>query len=682
MKMWIEIINTNSNKSPANNNTLVLFRKLNEAMKKEKYYPSPEDIIDLLKNPYYLEITEILFNKYREKIEQGSMEYEIDDDLILMTIDVYCMIKGIEIKPNDKDFKDQKGLNPEEYLEENEELRTNRVYQKDIVEEYLQEIGQYKLLTPTEEVELAYRIREGDEEARKKFINSNLRLVVNIAKRYQGRGLDMMDLIQEGNIGLLTALDKYDVTKGFRFSTYATGWIRQGVTRAIADKGKLIRVPVHYQEKISALKRTQKKLSNLYNREPTIEELADELGVSIKEMKQLYQTILDPVSINIKVGEEEETEIGVFIASNELPIEDQIIKDSLSDAFQKLFQDLNLNPQDKYVLMARFGLDGEGPKTLEEIGKEYHITRERVRQIESKVIKKIRRSKNIKELAIYMEDPDKAIESLETIRKRYQEEKNPNKAFLTDYGKSKANKIEKELNKMSKIHTIYQYFSDYTKKQIDEKIASLSDDDRELIRKRYGDNLEQPISSKLTKEEMNRFYGGLVPKMRRRLRSQTSYFKKKTEENETIIEKDPEEKITKEIKQTTTISKEDYERLLMLIQSKKFKDLLQYVSPKEATIIALRFGFVDNKFFTSKSIADFLGINEEEVKEITRKVLSLLKEDTDSFIERTLQYAAEKTEEKAKQLVKKRKSRIIAYTISLLTNKSYLDLFVFFYQIT
>ena len=170
--------------------------------------------------------------------------------------------------------------------------------------------------------------------------------------------------------------------------------------------------------------------------------------------------------------------------------------------------------------------------------------------------------------------------------------------------------------------------------------------------------------------------------MRRRLRSQTSYFKKKTEENETIIEKDPEEKITKEIKQTTTISKEDYERLLMLIQSKKFKDLLQYVSPKEATIIALRFGFVDNKFFTSKSIADFLGINEEEVKEITRKVLSLLKEDTDSFIERTLQYAAEKTEEKAKQLVKKRKSRIIAYTISLLTNKSYLDLFVFFYQIT
>ena len=680
MKMWIEIINTNSNKSPANNNTLVLFRKLNEAMKKEKYYPSPEDIIDLLKNPYYLEITEILFNKYREKIEQGSMEYEIDDDLILMTIDVYCMIKGIEIKPNDKDFKDQKGLNPEEYLEENEELRTNRVYQKDIVEEYLQEIGQYKLLTPTEEVELAYRIREGDEEARKKFINSNLRLVVNIAKRYQGRGLDMMDLIQEGNIGLLTALDKYDVTKGFRFSTYATGWIRQGVTRAIADKGKLIRVPVHYQEKISALKRTQKKLSNLYNREPTIEELADELGVSIKEMKQLYQTILDPVSINIKVGEEEETEIGVFIASNELPIEDQIIKDSLSDAFQKLFQDLNLNPQDKYVLMARFGLDGEGPKTLEEIGKEYHITRERVRQIESKVIKKIRRSKNIKELAIYMEDPDKAIESLETIRKRYQEEKNPNKAFLTDYGKSKANKIEKELNKMSKIHTIYQYFSDYTKKQIDEKIASL--DDRELIRKRYGDNLEQPISSKLTKEEMNRFYGGLVPKMRRRLRSQTSYFKKKTEENETIIEKDPEEKITKEIKQTTTISKEDYERLLMLIQSKKFKDLLQYVSPKEATIIALRFGFVDNKFFTSKSIADFLGINEEEVKEITRKVLSLLKEDTDSFIERTLQYAAEKTEEKAKQLVKKRKSRIIAYTISLLTNKSYLDLFVFFYQIT
>lgn len=244
---------------------------------------------------------------------------------------------------------------------------------------------------------------------------------------------------------------------------------------------------------------------------------------------------------------------------------------------------------------------------------------------------------------------------------------------------------------MPKLHTIYQYLSDYTKKQIDEMIESLSEEDRELIKRRYGDNLDNPVVSKLTQEELSRFYGSLVPKMKRHLKKQTMISNKKNEidSSESRIPKgrktktqerqtnnnpkeesrskkpskmnDPKNAIEAgstslgeiEPKEEPLLLKEDYERLLVLVQSKSFTDLLQYVSPKEATIISLRFGFVDNKFFTPKSISDFLGVTDEEIKNATRKVLFLLKEDTDSFLERIFQFAVEeKSEENEKYLVK------------------------------
>ena len=693
LNTWNNIINMLFENPPSNVKEIIfLFKNLNAKMTKEKFYPNPEDIIELLKNPYFLKATERIIKAYRSKIEKGTIEYEIYDDLTLMTIETYCMINGIEINMDvqdesseqKSDEKNQKGKNGKE-----------RQYSQDIVNDYLAEIGSISLLTAEQEKELAYKVKEGDLQAQQELANRNLRLVVNVAKRYQGRGLELMDLIQEGNIGLMTAVERFDITRGYRFSTYATSWIRQGITRAIADKGKAIRVPVHYQEKINAFKKAYTKLSNRYNREPNYEELADELGISLKDVKEIYQNMTEPLSINSKVGEDEDSEFGDFIPVDEKNIEDQIVDESLPDALEKLFEDCKLKPKDKKVIIQRYGLDGKKPRTLEAIGQEFGLTRERIRQIEAKVFKKIRRSKYIKELAIYMEDPESSLQSLEVLRKKYYdiEKKGTSyRSFLGNYGKTKENKIEKEEQKMRHLNTIYQYLRDYTKKQIDTVISNLSEEDRELLRKRYGDDLENPVSSKLSPDDHKRFYGSLIPKMKRSLRNQTSTMKKakeieeepslqtskelhqtndipkkstkekksiplNLEKNKTKIEMLPvtETKEEQGVKQTRELEKADYERLLVLVQSKSFTDLLQYVSPKEATIISLRFGFVDNKFFTPKSISDFLGVSEEEIKNATRKVLFLLKEDTDSFLERVFQFTTGESEEKEKYLVKKEK---------------------------
>ena len=677
MIQWQEMIHNDFSNPPKNaREALKLFKKLHDEMQKVRFYSSPENILELLKNPYYLKAAEVFVQEYREKIENGTIEYDIDDYLVLMTIDAYCMINNIEVKTD---------------LKEEEQATIGG---SDSMKDYLTEIAQYKLLTPEQEKELAYKIREGDLDAKKLFLSSNLRLVVNIAKRYQGRGLELMDLIQEGNLGLMTALDRYDVTRGFRFSTYATSWIRQGVTRAIADKGRTVRIPVHYSEKISSLKRIHSRLSSELGREPTIEELADEIGLSMKEVKTMYQNMIEPVSMNMKIGEDEDTEFGDFIPREEQSIEDKVIEDNLSSTLRKLFENCRLKPQEIDILVLRFGLNGGKPATLEVTGKRYGITRERVRQIEARALKKIRRSKYIKDFAIYLDDPDARLESLEEIRRKYSEEKSPNKAYFVDYGNTKDNKIEKEIEKMPKLHTIYQYFSDYTKKQIDEMIANLPEEDKELIRRRYGDNLEEPIVSKLSKEETTKFYGGLVPKMRRHLKKSTSITAKdknpnvepkkpgrkkttlletrvkeettvepndkpKEELKEKVVEQ-PVEVITpvnekREVKTTPLLMKEDYEKLLSLVHTKTFTDLLQYVSPKEATIISLRFGFVDGKFFTPESIRDFLGVSQDEIKNATRKVLFLLKDDVDSFIEKVFQATTEESKETNKYLVKKEK---------------------------
>ncbi|MCD7715623.1 MAG: RNA polymerase sigma factor RpoD [Lachnospiraceae bacterium] len=270
---------------------------------------------------------------------------------------------------------------------------------EDPVRMYLKEIGNVPLLTGEEEIELAKRVEQGDEEAKKKLTEANLRLVVSIAKKYVGRGMPFLDLIQEGNMGLMKAVDKFDYTKGYKFSTYATWWIRQAITRGIADTGRTIRVPVHMVETINKTLRMTRTLLQELGREPTPEEVADRLGVPVSRVREVLKISRDPVSLDTPIGEEDDSHLGDFIE------DDTALSPADSAAFSMLREELataleSLTDRERQVIKLRFGLEDGRARTLEEVGKEFNVTRERIRQIEAKALRKLRhpsRSKRLKD---------------------------------------------------------------------------------------------------------------------------------------------------------------------------------------------------------------------------------------------------------------------------------------------
>lgn len=273
----------------------------------------------------------------------------------------------------------------------------------DPVRMYLKEIGQIKLLSMDEELELADRIIAGDEEAKARLAEANLRLVVSIAKRYVGRGMLFLDLIQEGNIGLMKAVEKFDVTKGYKFSTYATWWIRQAITRAIADQARTIRVPVHMVEMINKLARIQRQLTLELNREPSEEELAKKMNISIDKIREIYKISQEPVSLETPIGEEDDSHLGDFIKDerNMSPEEyatNELLKDEISEVL------LTLTEREEKVIRLRFGLEDGKSRTLEEVGQMFGVTRERIRQIEAKALRKLRHPSRSRKLKDYLGD--------------------------------------------------------------------------------------------------------------------------------------------------------------------------------------------------------------------------------------------------------------------------------------
>ncbi len=272
----------------------------------------------------------------------------------------------------------------------------------DHVKMYLKEIGKVDLLDADEEVALAKRMSEGDEEAKKRLAEANLRLVVSIAKRYVGRGMLFLDLIQEGNLGLIKAVDKFDYSKGYKFSTYATWWIRQAITRAIADQARTIRIPVHMVETINKLVRISRQLVQELGREPTTEELAKELNMSVEKVREISKISQEPVSLETPIGEEEDSHLGDFIPDDDAPAPSEVasfvmLKEQLEDVLK------TLTAREAKVLRLRFGLEDGRPRTLEEVGKEFDVTRERIRQIEAKALRKLRHPSRSKKLKDYLD---------------------------------------------------------------------------------------------------------------------------------------------------------------------------------------------------------------------------------------------------------------------------------------
>ena len=342
--------------------------------------------------------TEEQTEQFYDVLEAAGVEIDVSDVLDLIgssdaldspTIDDMEAIENGELEAAPTD----------EELERYDDLGDGKL--DDPVRMYLKEIGKIKLLTPEEELALAKRMAEGDEEAHKRMSEANLRLVVSIAKRYVGRGMQLLDLIQEGNLGLMKAVEKFDYTKGYKFSTYATWWIRQSITRAIADQARTIRIPVHMVETINRVLRTSHSMVQSLGREPTTEEVAQELHMEVSKVEEIMKIAQEPVSLETPVGEEEDSHLGDFLPDSDAsqPPEEAsytLLREQLEEVLS------TLTPREEQVLRMRFGLTDGKPHTLEEVGKEFDVTRERIRQIESKALRKLRHPSRSKKLRDFL----------------------------------------------------------------------------------------------------------------------------------------------------------------------------------------------------------------------------------------------------------------------------------------
>ncbi len=322
--------------------------------------------IDSLIVDFDFELEEL--DKLYEQIEQANIE--LVDDLADISVDILSIEN--EVHRDYEDVDDSKS-----------------VVADDPVKVYLREIGKIPLLQPEEEIDLAIRILDNDVKAKRRLEEANLRLVVSIAKKYSGRGMQFLDLIQEGNLGLIKAVDKFDYTKGFKFSTYATWWIRQAITRAIADQARTIRIPVHMVETINKVKKVNSQLLHQNGKEPTPEEIAAELGMSSERVRDILRIAQEPVSLETPIGEEDDSHLGDFIPDEDAlaPAEaasQTLLKEEIAAALN------TLTPREAKVLIMRFGLEDGHPRTLEEVGLEFNVTRERIRQIEAKALRKLR----------------------------------------------------------------------------------------------------------------------------------------------------------------------------------------------------------------------------------------------------------------------------------------------------
>ncbi len=337
-----------------------------------------------------------------DEIAAKTEELELDGDQMDLVYE-YLEKKGIEITGNFeeeiKDIEDDMEITTEEL----EDLSVpDSVSIDDPVRMYLKEIGKVDLLTSEEEAALAQKMAEGDTSAKKRLAEANLRLVVSIAKRYVGRGMLFLDLIQEGNLGLIKAVEKFDYTKGYKFSTYATWWIRQAITRAIADQARTIRIPVHMVETINKLIRVTRQLVQELGRDPSPEEVAKELNMPLDKVAEIMKIAQEPVSLETPIGEEEDSHLGDFIQDDDAPAPSEaatftLLKEQLSEVIN------TLTAREEKVLRLRFGLDDGRARTLEEVGSEFGVTRERIRQIEAKALRKLRHPSRSKKLKDYLE---------------------------------------------------------------------------------------------------------------------------------------------------------------------------------------------------------------------------------------------------------------------------------------
>ena len=720
-------INQEFSKNIDYDNAINSFNKLESFLELCNFILST-DIIEKLvsENTLIMKLLNAIFEMDRDEIVNGKFD-ESYSELIVSFIEIYCKKNNIKIKEVELKYED-----------------IGAFASQDSTSIYLKEIQNYGRYSKEEELEIITKIKNGDIKARNEFLEQNLRLVVSIAKKYQGRNIPLIDLIQEGNIGLMKALDEFDINKGCKFSTYATNWITAFIRRYIADKGRNIRLPVNFYYEISNFMKIKNRLERELGREPNILELARKTGKDKDTILRYFAYLNDTKSLDDKVGEKEDTDFSYFIPSKDESLEKSVIKKDLSTRMSELLKECNLNEREIDVLSSRYGLNGIDVLTLEEIGQKYGVTRERIRQIETRALKKIRNSTYVKKFADFTDDPVNAMNNLMKMREAY--------SFNPYSFKKNIISKDEDNNSKGKSKNIYDIFNSkgYSKEEVDEAIKSLTVDEINLLKSRYGDNLDKSPTTRmnrnefvekftcglfpkillimknnrekdiikepknerkkymktprniydifreqgyseqeltrainslpenevemlksiygadftkiptvtLSKEEKTKLYSVIFTKIRRKIKkNRNSQIVTQDVENKAEVVNDSEETIEdtknvtkfdqtdvqeeapvivpiKEVEVSTTPTvNSGYGKFLELLKTPTFSDMLSILTPKEAVIIMLKLGYIDNKYFSTDRIAEFLEIEPSEVSETTKKVILLLKERINDYID-------------------------------------------------
>ncbi len=482
-------ISKNINSTLNYENAIDFLKKLNKFLLQYSYEPNLDILINLISNNIdFNNLIKIIVDTKYSVFVNFPLENIYNNDFIIQVILTYCMINNIEI------YSNQNTLDNITELDDSVSI--------DSVAQYLKDISIYPLLNNEEEKVLFMRLRNGDTALFNYLVNCNLKLVVSRAKKFPNCALDILDLIQEGNIGLMTAVDRFDYTKGYKFSTYATYWIEHFMKRAIASKSRTVRIAYNKHNTLSRILKVQTDLLNLLGREPKIEEIAQEIGLPVTKVNMLLN-LNSAVSLNTIVNDESKrnAELGDFISSD-VDLEDSYMHESLKEDVQKLIQTCNLNEREMNIIIARFGLFGNERLTLEEVGEKYNLTRERIRQLEVKVLDKIIKNKDTDKLAVYMDNPEKCKETLQAKREAYWRETAEDYLARSLYKKRKlsekkaiANGVQKPLTLEEKERmekemymarrakkTIYDYFAGYSKERVDKVIETLIPEEQYILK--------------------------------------------------------------------------------------------------------------------------------------------------------------------------------------------------------
>lgn len=576
------------------------FKKLDSFFSKYDFFMGRELLIDLLSNnEKFSSMTSYILKEKEKDIALGKSEDIFDSDFLIYTVKTYFELHGMPIKERKEEI-DMIGFDSSSDL--------------DIVSLYINELNA-PLLSEDEEKALLIKIKQGDMEAREKFIESNLRLVVSVAKKFLGRGVPFLDLVQEGNLGLMKAIDKFDLSYDVRFSTYAVYRIKMFVSKAIADQSRNIRVPISRQDELYSYMTNIDNLEKKFGMNLSIDEISMMLGKSVDKIRELESLKNDTVSINALVGKDNDTELGEFLSTSE-SIEDEVIDSFLPEQIMDLLKKSKLSEREKDVLLSRFGIGRSHVWQLKELSKKYGVSKAWIGQVELNALEKLRRLKSIEQFSVYMDNPDLALRKLEEFRKK------PEKRERRKTGK-----------RGSLLKSIYEYFDDFSREDVDSVLDDLNEFDKKLVFLRYGEDLDNPVSTTLFgEEETKKFYGALVPRMRKKLYALQEEAKPNNKNN---IKQDVF--LTESL--VTELNRDEYTKLIQILKKPDVIGVMTGLSMKEKIIVSLRLGYVDGKHFSVDAISEFLGLSNHDILKTSVEFMTKHSDKVDSILNKAMDFA-------------------------------------------